>query len=152
MFSITPRFRAAMSLANHVPPERFNAFLGRIIKQLIQDKRPFTEAEELKLIEVLNFNLEDLHSLIDACSLTFERAAAISAHMTQVIELLDSAGVAPSQLAGFQDVWKENASALISAYKEKPFGAPGSSYLLDVQWHLHLQGENTCASQPVFCN
>lgn len=131
-------FRNSIQLADRVPVDRLSLFLERIIIKLAKEEKPFNEAELSKLQQVLGLTSEQLEDLIDACTFTFEQAAIHSVSATNLVNSLKLSGLS-SSLAAFQDLWTRSGHILLTAFKEKSFGAPGYSQLVDVQWRVHVQ-------------
>ncbi|XP_057846138.2 uncharacterized protein LOC131055811 isoform X1 [Cryptomeria japonica] len=144
-------FRNAIQLANAVPIDRLPLFLDRILNKLAKEEKPFNEVESSKLQEVLGLSSEELQSLIDACTFAFEQAAINSLSVTKLVDSLNLSGLSSSSIAVFQDVWMRSGHALVIAFHEKPFGAPGNSQLVDVQWRVHMQvaSSNKRQHEPV---
>uniref|UniRef100_A0A0D6R9L8 COMM domain-containing protein n=1 Tax=Araucaria cunninghamii TaxID=56994 RepID=A0A0D6R9L8_ARACU len=132
-------FRSAILLVDGVHSDRLSLLLERILHKLTKEEEPFTEIELFKLQEVLGLSTEELQSLIDACTFTFEQAAMNSASVTKLIDNLKLFGLSSFSVAVFQDLWMRSGPSLIIAFREKPFGAPGTSQLVDVQWRVHMQ-------------
>lgn len=131
-------FRSSIQLANRLPIDRLSLFLERIIIKLAKEEKPFNEAELSKLQQVLGLKSEELADLIDACTFTFEQAAIHSVSATNLVDSLKLSGLS-SSLAVFQDLWTRSGHTLVTTFKEKSFGAPGNSQLVNVQWRVHVQ-------------
>ncbi|KAH9331329.1 hypothetical protein KI387_003437, partial [Taxus chinensis] len=139
LFPNSSSFRSDIQLANRVPIDRLPLFLDRILNKLSKEEKPFNEVESSKLQEVLGLSSEELQSLIDACTFAFEQAAINSVSVTKFVDSLKLSGLSSSSLPVFQDLWMRSGPALVIAFNEKPFGAPGNSQLVDVQWRVHMQ-------------
>eukprot|EP00250_Pteridium_aquilinum_P009979 c19067_g1_i2 orf=360-833(+) len=90
---------------------------------------------------------ESIRTLVDVCSLIFERAAQYSYTVATLGTLLSQAGCSAASVAVFQEVWRLEGPVLNNACKERNLGAPGHSQLADVQWRLHLKVASESSSQ-----
>eukprot|EP00249_Psilotum_nudum_P009370 c21886_g1_i3 orf=251-748(+) len=138
MLQFNKKFVAGIDVANRFQVDRFSLFLERIITKLSKKEKPFSMAEEERLMQIVGLSAEEFHLLVDACNFVFEKAAAESMTATLIKDLLKPAGLSAALLAVFEGVWKVKGQALVDAFKEKPFETP-ADVLVDVQWRVHLQ-------------
>jgi COMM domain containing 10 len=138
MFTITPKFTAALELINTIPGNKFPLLLTRIIEQLhVPDAATFSPEEEERLQSMLKLSAGQLHSVLTACAFMFEQAAYQSADGASLNAHLVDAGMEQEQATATVGVWNEHAKALLAHLRNKTLGGPqvlaGSSYRLDLQ-------------------
>ena len=117
MFAETSRFKDAVRVANQVDKKRFGLVLQRLIGALgnsvEQGRKFFTEAEEVKLRDLLKLSQAELATLLEACAYIFETAAYERAKADRLHQDLTSSGIDAEHAAAFVSTWNEGAKSLV---------------------------------------
>ncbi|KAL6068525.1 COMM domain-containing protein 10 [Balamuthia mandrillaris] len=153
LFNLSERFQAAIQLINGIDDKRFPLFLDRIAQKLhLREGSPFTDAEEEALQKALQLTLQELHTVIDSCSLLLEQAAYHTLTTPRFAEELKAASLKRSKIEAFGGVWDQHKDNLLEELRNRTV-VP--STVQDVDWQLNLainHSEHTAAErlkQPV---
>lgn len=125
MFTITKKFGEAIGLINSLEAKRFPLLLKRIIGKVhVRSSSTFTEAEQQQLQSLLSLNPVQLSTVLEACSYIFEKAIYENAKLKNLEASLVAAGLDPSRVAVFLQVWQANAAQVTNAMKKNTIAGP----------------------------
>jgi len=137
MFTLTPRFKAAINLINGIEVKKLPALLRRIVAKLhLKDEKPFTVEEEEQLRDVLSITANDVDALLDAASFIFEQAAYYTIGAQEFAGQLQKINLAQTHLEIFAKLWEQERPTVLQNLRDHSI-VP--KQLSSIGWRLHLE-------------
>jgi len=137
MFTLTPRFKAAIDLINGIEVKKLPTLLRRIVAKLhLKDEKPFTVEEEEQLRDVFNITANDVDAVLDATSFIFEQAAYYSIGAQEFASQLQKINLEQTHLEIFAKLWEQERVTVLQNLRDHSI-VP--KQLNSISWRLHLE-------------